>query len=288
MKVLVIALDTQIRSALEAQFDLRSRAFKSVGLEWLQPVVVDTQSALLQIPEDIGVVVNTLFPQDTLPATLALLAQACERAAVPLIQLSSCQVFDGLEGGRYRETDKLGSATALAQQLTHMEAVVQADCSRHILLRVGPLFSTAGKDLLVDLLNAFKRGETQRLSSRGKSCPLHAEDLARVISAIIDQLDCGCESWGIYHYCSSDPVSSYQFAETVLAAASQYRVTDQELLVLDADGGMDADWPKPLLNCEKIRNTFGIMQLPWRAFIAPTVKSIIQNNSIEEAKNEQQ
>ena len=27
MKVLVIALDTQIRSALEAQFDLRTRAF---------------------------------------------------------------------------------------------------------------------------------------------------------------------------------------------------------------------------------------------------------------------
>ncbi len=35
---------------------------------------------------------------------------------------------------------------------------------------------------------------------------------------------------------------------------------------------MDEDWQRPLLNCEKILNTFGIKQLPWRAFIAPTIK----------------
>ena len=285
MKVLIIALDDQIRHALEAQLDVRGRQYETVGLEWFKREgPVDVQRPPLTIPNDIGVVVNALslecleqgLADENLIEFLALLAQACEQAAIPLLQLSNSQVFDGFDGGRHRESEDVVPASRIGALLSRMEELLRGSCSRHVVLRVGPLFSSRGDNLLTGLLDKFQRGETLSLSSSGKSCPIHTKDLARVLSAIIDQLSCGCESWGTYHYTSSDPASSYQFAETVLAVVSQYTQANEQPLMLEPIETADTDWPRPLLNCEKILNTFGIKQLPWRAFVVPTVKKIFE------------
>ncbi|MFA7554723.1 MAG: sugar nucleotide-binding protein [Spongiibacteraceae bacterium] len=272
MKVLIIALGPQLLGALEAQFVVRSRAFKSVGLEWLQ-------SSSLTIPSDIDIVVNTVTFEclqgghgDGCEA-LTLLAQACEQSSTPLIQLSSSRVFDGTSG-RHKETDVAAPGSALGEALFNAEELLRASCNRHIILRTGPLFSSMGDNLLTDLIAKFKGGESLRLSNKGKSCPMHAKDLARVISAIIDQLSCGCEAWGTYHYSSTEPISSFQFAETVLAVASQYIGSDKDDMALELVDGDGGDWACPLLNCEKILNTFGIQQLSWRSFIVPAVQEI--------------
>jgi dTDP-4-dehydrorhamnose reductase len=289
VKVLVIAFDAQVRDALETQLAIRDRRFSSVADEWFAPVVPSaivapgagsTQPSLV-IPEDIGMVVNALSLESIelgsskrLMDNLALLVQACERQKLPLLHLSSSQVFEGHEGGRHREETAIAPVSQAGVLLAEMEGLVRQGCSQHIIVRTGPLFSAIGENLLTALLGGFNRGETLLLSSSGNSCPVYAGDLARVISAIIDQLSCGAQCWGSYHYCSSDPVSHHRFAETVLAAASQY--TEAGSQSLQAADSLDNSWPQPLLNCGKILNTFGIKQLPWRSFVAPSVKDIYQ------------
>jgi dTDP-4-dehydrorhamnose reductase len=54
-----------------------------------------------------------------------------------------------------------------------------------------------------------------------KFCPTPAVDLVRIVSGMLDQLDCDVHCWGTYHYHSSDAASCYEFAEVVLAAAAQ-------------------------------------------------------------------
>lgn len=286
MKVLVIALDAQIRGALEQQLEIRDHAFESVGLEWLQDCKASEQPHSRPIPRDIAVVVNALSLEcleqegglsakefDALVlAPLTLLAQSCERAAIPLIQLSSDQVFDGIDGGCNRDDDPLSPASRIGAQLSSVEALVRNSCQRHIILRTGPLFSSRENNLLTRLLNRFQQGEVLSLSSVGKCCPMHTSDLARVVTAVAEQLSCGAEPWGNYHYCSSDPVSHYQFAETVLAVVSQYSSASDQSLQLESLEVRSSGWPHPLLYCDKIFNTFGIKQLPWRKFISPTVK----------------
>ena len=282
MKVLIIALEGQIRDALEAQFAMRKRAFDSVGLEWLQSLSALDQKGLSRaIPANIGVVVNALSLEslqqqadDGVLDSLALLAQACDQTATPLISISTCDVFDGAEAGRHSEVDDVVPVSRLAALVARMEELIRGSCSRYIILRTGPVFSSQGDNLLTELLRSFEISETLALSTTGKSCPMHAKDLARVISGLIDQLSCGCESWGTYHYSSSDSVSHYQFAETVLATMSQYVDTSGKSLHLDSVDTLDEEWCRPQLNCEKILNTFGIKQLPWRSFIVPAVKKV--------------
>ncbi len=295
MKVLIIALEHQIRDALEAQLAIRGRDFESVGLEWIKHEgPVDVQNPPLTIPNDISVVVNALslecleqhLADEELIESLALLAQACEQAAIPILQLSNSQVFDGTEPGRHREVDEVVPVSRIGGLLSRMEELLRGSCNSHIILRTGPLFSAVGENLVTDLLRKFQQGDTLNLSNGASSCPMHAQDLARVISAIVDQLSCGCESWGTYHYCSSDPANEYQFAETVLAVASQYTQAPDHPLKLESVETMDGDWPRPLMNCEKILHTFGIKQLPWRAFVVPTVKTIFQQHSAEDNSDE--
>lgn len=291
MKVLIIALQDQIREALEAQLRIRDRAFAVVGQDWLLKAAANP-AVELSLPGGIGVVINTLT-SESLPAdanqsfleAVSQLAKACRQAAVPLLQLSSSKVFDGAESGRHREDETAIAVSEVGKQLLAMEELIAAGCERHIILRTGPIFSGTGDNLLTQLVSQIKQQSPLQFSKTGKSCPQHAQDVARVLSAIIDQLSCGCDSWGVFHYSSSEPTSHYQFAGVVLPEVLQYIDAGDEGLELVAVDELDTAWRRPLLNCEKILFTYGIKQLPWRAFIVPTVKQLFNQSTIE-ADNE--
>lgn len=294
MKVLVITLDAQLRAGLEKQLTLRNRPYQCVGVEWFRAIdPVDVQRSPSTIPADVGVVVNALTLEcleqqidENLGDGLLMLAQACSQRGIPLIQLSNSRVFDGIDGGRHRERDAVVPASRIGAILSRMEELVRSACPQHIILRTGPLFSAVGDNLLTSLLQRFQDRESLTLSSSGKSSPVHVLDLARVISAIVDQLSCGAQCWGTYHYCSSDPASSHQFAETVLAVASQYIQGSDQPLMLEPVATADTSWPRPLLNCDEIFNNFGIKQLPWRSYVAPTVKEVYQQQSMEKVNGQ--
>lgn len=281
MKVLVITQDSQIRDALVTQFGIRNRSFVCVD---------DDCSAIhhdvLMIPPDIDIVVNALsvdeLQRPSVLERVEQLASACARAKIVLIQLSGSQVFDGLVGGRHREEDAADdSGSCIGTSLLRVEHIIAESCPRHIILRTGLFFSAVGSNVLTVLLNRFKVQKPLLLSSVGNTCPIHTSDLARVISGLIDQVSCGGKAWGIYHYHSSDAASHFKFAETVLAAVSQFDDRLAEGVDLVSVDEVDAAWSQPLLNCEKILNTFGIKQLPWRSYVMPSVKQII-NPQIDE------
>jgi dTDP-4-dehydrorhamnose reductase len=89
-----------------------------------------------------------------------------------------------------------------------------------------------------------------------------------------DQLACNARCWGVYHYHSSDPATGYEFAEVVLAAAAQYWALDADRAPLQASIDDPLASLYPLLNCQRIRDTFGIQQLPWRKAIPQLLKTI--------------
>lgn len=279
MKVLVIAQEGQIRDSLEKQFKIRRREYCSVNIEWLDQFPLTTPHNIKGLFEGIEVVVSAIgldldeaMDQDQLIASLEGFAEVCARKHIPIIQLSTSRVFDGMEGGVHRETEVAVSASEQGKLLARVEGVVSTHCVQHIVLRSGPLFSSVESNLLTELVRRFETEPVLKLSDNGESCPIHASDLARVVSGIIDQLSCGAEVWGTYHYACADYVTEYQFGEALWKAVSQYKKAVPRAPELVAVDQVNPDWQYPLLNCERMLNTFGIKQLPWRAFLSPTVK----------------
>jgi len=274
VKVLVIAQQAQISNALVSWFEARGRSYQCVTHDWLtgseQPVV---------IPDDIGAVINTLPLETETEDSLVLqltadLASSCQKSGAVLIQLSSSSIFPPQKGGRHKESEDINPDTEIETRFLKVEQAVYQSLEQHIILRTGPVFSHEDSNVLTSMVDQLKQAQVLNLSQEGSSCPVHAADLARVISGMIDQIACGGHVWGTYHYHSSDPVSYFKFAEAVQAALVKYDNT-VEIVDLKPIDQLDEQWITPLLSCEKILNTFGIKQLPWRSYIATAVKHLV-------------
>ena len=198
-------------------------------------------------------------------------AKACQRSNIPYLYISSSRVFSGQLGHPYTEDDVPDNEETVGQLFSNAEQLVRDSCERHLILRFGPIFSYEGTTLVTQMLGPMLEGGSLVLDNNLRGCPVAAQDGARVVSALLDQLSTGVQPWGIYHYGSSDTATYYEFAEAMLAAASQFSEFSASAVQLEPE----PDGLTPLnraLECGKIRNTFAIKQVPWRSSIADIIK----------------
>ena len=198
-------------------------------------------------------------------------AKACQRSKIPYLYISSSRVFSGQLERPYTEEDFPDNEETIGQLLANAEQLVRDSCERHLILRLGPIFSYEGTNLITQMLGPMLQGGSLVLDNNLRGCPVAAADGARVVSALLDQLSTGLETWGIFHYGSSDTATYYEFAEAMLAAASQFSEFGSSAVQLERE----PDGLAPLnrtLDCSKIRSTFAIKQVPWRSAIADIVK----------------
>ncbi|MCZ0867038.1 sugar nucleotide-binding protein [Dasania sp. GY-19] len=280
MTILIVAEQGYIEAALVERFTEHNYRFISRPLAAV-PAGKAAQKFLSE--QGVTLVINTALMSlaaEQLPGLLQQgpllsLLNAVEQLQLPYIQLSSSQVFSTAESRRYKVSDLAEPDTELGQLHRRVESYTRKHVQRYILLRTGALFSERGDNVLTYLLGQFKQGGDVSLSLHGHSAPVYVDDLARVLSALVDQLSCGVDEWAVkvwgeYHYSSSDPTTYFHFAESLLAVMAQYMNTEQVNLVGVEEH--DSRWQYPLLNCEKILSTFGIKQMPWRSSVVNVVK----------------
>ena len=290
MRVLIIGADTPVGLSLADTLAQRGREY--VGLprsdcRWkserqakksLRRCACDISvDARIQSAADGGVQVHDIDVERS-----SWLARASQVLKLPYVHLSCARVFVGTAGRAYREEDHPDGDSTISELLCQAESVVRDNCEQHLILRTGPVFAPAGINVITHMLGQLNAGEQLHLSRDQQGCPIATEDAARVISGMLDQFSCGLEAWGIYHYCSPDITNCFEFAEVLLAAASQYRDFDTEAVQLQASEEATA---VRQLDCNKIRNTFAIKQQPWRASVAGHVKQYYAGAVTEERKD---
>jgi len=197
-------------------------------------------------------------------------AKSCARIGAPLLYLSSASVFSGGERRPYSEADEPDGADPTAIQLQQLEASVASHGGQVAMLRTGLAFSHSGSNLLSQTLQRLLDDRELCLDGGNRFALVAAEDLARVLSAMLDQYSVGLDSWGIFHYASTEQASEYEFAEAALAALSQF-VGLQTMPSLRAEAQQEPPLTRHL-DCGRLRSTFAIRQLPWRAYMAPAVR----------------
>lgn len=202
-------------------------------------------------------------------------AKSCQRDQAACLFVSSSRVFSGELDRLYHEEDAPDGSDPLALALAEAERLVTANCERHLILRLGPVFSNEGPNLITYMLGEMMEGSALVLDNNLRGCPVASNDAARVISALLDQQSTGTELWGIYHYCSSDSATHYEFAETVLASASQFSEFSATAVELEQQEDGQPSLNRSL-DCSRIRNTFAVKQIPWRGAIADLVKQYFQ------------
>jgi dTDP-4-dehydrorhamnose reductase len=276
VRILIIGLDSPVGLALEQLLIQRERDY--VGLNrsdcrWKSErqakkalrrsncdIAVDLR---IQSAADGGVKVHEIDVDRS-----RWLAKAAQGVKIPFLHVSCSRVFKGVSEQDYSETDVPDGESTIAGLLIDAENEVIKHCERHFILRMGPVFSPTGMNLMTHILRQLAEGEVVHLDREHRSSPVPFDDCAWVVNAVVDQISCGVESYGIYHYCSSGSTNYYEFGEVMLAAASQYQDLNDDRIHPNPE--------KPVrnreLDCNKIRNTFAIKRQPWRTSVAGYVK----------------
>jgi len=206
-----------------------------------------------------------------------VLAQACEGLNLPLLHLSTDYVFDGEQRSPYKEDSVAAPVNLFGEAKLAAEQAIKQYCPHHIILRVGWIFSAQGNNFVLRTLRQLQEHHHVKAVSDQHGCPTYASDVARILIAIIKQLECDIDVWGTYHYSGAEVTSWKGFAEAILAAAKKHGVTQAETI----DAVTSLEWParapRPaytVLDCSKILNTFGIRQRPWRSGLVKVIDQV--------------
>lgn len=261
--------------ALRLHMVSRGREMRHESLESLraQPSILD--NALLIDGLSLNLIDSGVALREKSFDTLLSLGRQRLKA---YLALSDSRVFDGLDQAdtALNENTTPQASSKVGRALLAVEEALLSYPVQSLVLRTGPLIAASGNNFLTDFIRVLKRGESPAISSQTVSSPTPASDLARVLCAMYEQLNCGAACRGIYHYQSSGSCNAYEFAEIAYAHASQYLA---QLNSIDlAEGGMD--WSPKLaeLRSERILRNFGIKQLPWRAWLPKLIKTICEED----------
>ncbi|WP_303291431.1 sugar nucleotide-binding protein [Marinobacter sp. SS5-14b] len=244
------------------------------------PANADLHALASWIPDDTDLIVNALWladpekAEDNREATheaafslpLALAGHALERN-MALLQLSSCYVFDGRKQGAYIASNPGQPLNELGRWQWECEQALRSQLPRHIILRTGWSLARFAKKVYENSSSS----DALPLPGRCHGQPVAVKDLARVMSAIILQLDCGAEAWGTYQYAGAEEITLYELG---LSIAGMPGIPEGIKVVDEVPEWGHLEPVNNTMVCTKIRNTFGIKQLPWRAWLTEEVAMI--------------
>lgn len=204
-----------------------------------------------------------------------MLGSACAQANIPLLHLSTDYVFDGNQSLPYTEQDEPNPISVYGLSKLEGEKELQKTMKHYILLRVSGVFSAFRKNFVKTMFLAAQDKKELRVVNDQYCCPTGANDIARVLLAIIKQLNCGAAAWGTYHYVAADITTWHDFADAIVneAALTLKRELATVLPITTSEYPTKAKRPiNSVLDCQKILNTFGIQQHSWQPDMVNVVK----------------
>jgi len=217
--------------------------------------------------------------QELVPRVSRALARACCSPDIPIIHFSSYRVFDGSPKSSHSERDQPEPQTDQGRAWLAAEEALAERKERWLVLRLSWILTGRGPGLLRQFLSAARDGEPIRANTRLRGAPTLLPDLARVTVAIIQQIDCGAENWGVMHYASNQICSQAELAEAVLGVLAELG-PDWELPPLQREETPpDLEPVSAVLSCRRLRDAFGIHPRDWEPGLKPLVQQWLHTHS---------
>ncbi len=202
------------------------------------------------------------------------MARAASALAIPFLHVSTDYVFDGAKDGALREDESSAPLSAYGRSKLAGERDVTAAGGKHVILRTSWVHSGHGTNFVRTMLRAAAARQRLTVVDDQRGGPTAAADIARTLVAIARAFAQGRGTSGIFHYTGAPATSWCGFAREIFAQADW--LTPPEIVPIRT-----ADWPTPaarpahaVLDCTKIRATFGIAQPDWRASLRPIVAEL--------------
>jgi len=152
---------------------------------------------------------------------VANLANACKRAEIPMIHISTDYVFDGMKEGTYTEEDITNPISIYGKSKLAGEEVLKEILPHHVILRTSWVFSSHGSNFVKTILRLAMEREELRVVNDQYGCPTSAQAIAEAILCIAPMLINSRQKSGTYHFCQSTTTHWCEFAKIIVDIATE-------------------------------------------------------------------
>jgi dTDP-4-dehydrorhamnose reductase len=283
MKILLTGVNGQIGFYLNQRlspfyevFGVTRESFDLTNIDQMENVIDEFRPGLIINPAAYTSVdkaekePDLVFKTNTVAAKF--LAEKSEKLGIPLIQLSTDYVFDGLKKGAYTEIDKANPQSVYGKSKYEAETAIQESNPKHIILRTSWVYSLRGKNFLTTILGLAKNKESFNIVFDQIGAPTSAIFIANTIFEItkkIEQIEKN-NLYGIYNLTCLGSVSWFEFAKTIILYAQEeglkLKSTPESIKPIKASNFTTlANRPKnSTLNNQKLAKTFEINCPKWQ------------------------
>ena len=283
LKIIVTDIQGALGQTLAHELELAQCQLLAPKIHWEDALAV--REYLTQHKPD--VIINTLAweelpspdQQILLPIAAANIANACASLGLPLIHFSSYQVFGVDNKSSHSEKDIPAPVSPAGEAFFAAEQAIEHSAANFIILRLGWIIGSIGNNHLTRLLMAIQGQQAITLNARLRGAPTLLSDAARVCVALVKQIACGSENWGVMHYCSGDALNEAEFGEQLVQLLAQHQLLNHNANFTLIDIPPTNEPLSAVLGCRRIRDTFGVQARPWRPSLLPLVKQWLQSQN---------
>ena len=155
----------------------------------------------------------------------ARLARLCRSAGVPLIHVSTDQVFDGEKPGGHKESDPARPLCTYGRSKLEGERAVAEAHPDALIVRVSWVFGPSGNNFVTRLLEWARTRESVTIVSDQRGRPTYSPALAEALLGLAEQMREDVarkrerEIRGILHLAGASVMTRYEQALAVMAAS---------------------------------------------------------------------
>jgi len=202
------------------QLNLVEAASVDRALNALKPSAVINAAAYTAVDKaeserDLAFAVNAVGP--------GLLAEACARAKIPLVHVSTEMVFPDERNGEHREDDAVAPLSHYgATKLEGEKRVLEASAS-HLVVRVSWVFGPSGDNFVTKLLEWARTRPELNIVADQRGRPTYSPGLAAALLALADRMAAGGPDApsGVLHLAGQDVMTRDEQARRVMTASAR-------------------------------------------------------------------
>ena len=188
----------------------------------LRPQVIVNAAAYTAVDKaesepDQARLINALAPE--------MLAKEAQALGAWLVHYSTDYVFDGSGTRPWVETDATAPLNVYGQTKLEGERLIQAHCTRHLILRTSWVYAAYGSNFAKTMLKLAQERERLTVIDDQWGAPTGAELLATVTATAISHISLAVNDAlaGLYHLAAGGETTWHQYASHVIGRAKTLR-----------------------------------------------------------------
>lgn len=152
-------------------------------------------------------------------------ALACRSMGIPLVHISTNEVFSGDDPAGYEEWMPLSPRNPYGRSKAAAEVHVRNVLDAYYIVRTAWLFASGGRNFVHAILRRARETGQVRVVTDEIGNPTYVDDLAEAIARLI-----ATEQYGIYHLVNEGSCSRWAFAAEILRQAGLDAATNVPIL----------------------------------------------------------